>query len=52
PAFLALPLGLFLIWYLSRIAAGAKPHWGALKITAMLVYGFTVYLLTFSFWTH
>ena len=52
PTFLALPLGLFLIWYLARIAAGAKPHWGALKITAMLVYGFTVYLLTFSFWTH
>ncbi len=52
PAYLALPLGLFLIWYLTRIGAGAKPHWGALNITAMLVYGLTVYLLTFSFWTH
>jgi len=52
PAFLALPLGLFLIWYLTRIAAGAKPHWVALNITAMLVYGLTVYLLAFSFWTH
>jgi len=52
PTFLALPLGLFLIWYLTRIAAGAKPHWGALKITAILVYGLTVYLLSFSFWTH
>ncbi len=52
PVFLALPLGLFLIWYLTRISAGAKPHWRALNITAILTYGLTVYLLTFSFWTH
>ncbi len=52
PAFLALPLGLFLIWYLTRIAAGAKPHWRALNLTAILTYGITVYLLTFSYWTH
>ena len=52
PAFLSMPLGLFMIWYLTRIAAGVKPHWGALNTTAMLIYGLTAYLLTFSFWTH
>ncbi|MBM3145173.1 MAG: hypothetical protein FJ010_09425 [Chloroflexi bacterium] len=52
PTFLALPLGLFLIWYLSRIAAGAKPHWTALDLAAILTYSLAVYLLTFSFWTH
>ena len=52
PTFLSLPLGLFLIWYLTRIGDGAKPVWHALNITAMLTYGLAVYLLTFSFWTH
>ena len=52
PTFLALPLGLFLIWYLTRIADGAKPLWRALNLTAMLTYGLTVYLLTLSFWTN
>lgn len=52
PAFLVLPLALFLIWYLTRIEEGAKPHWNALHIMAVLVFGLTAYLLAFSFWTN
>ncbi len=51
PVFLVLPLALFLIWYFSRIADGAKPNWQALFIVAILIYAFAAYLLAFSFWT-
>jgi 1,4-dihydroxy-2-naphthoate octaprenyltransferase len=51
PALLSLPLGLFQIWYINRIAAGAKPNWQLLVVLAVLVFGVTAYLLTFSFWT-
>jgi 1,4-dihydroxy-2-naphthoate octaprenyltransferase len=51
PAFFVLPLALFLIWYLTRIAEGAKPQWVALNAMAILVFGLTAYLLAFSFWT-
>jgi 1,4-dihydroxy-2-naphthoate polyprenyltransferase len=51
PGFLSLPLGLFQIWMLNRIAAGAKPNWKALTLNAASVLGLTVYLLAFTFWT-
>jgi 1,4-dihydroxy-2-naphthoate octaprenyltransferase len=51
PTLLSLPLGLFQIWYLNRIAVGAKPNWNLLGLLAVLVFGVTVYLMTFSFWT-
>jgi len=51
PALLTLPLGLFQIWYINRITAGAKPNWNLLGLLAVLVFGVTAYLLTFSFWT-
>ena len=51
PALLALPLGLFQIWYMTRIGAGGKPNWHLLGWLAILVFGVTTYLLTFSFWT-
>lgn len=51
PALLSLPLGMFQIWYVNRIAAGAKPNWHLLGALAVLVFGVTTYLLTFSFWT-
>jgi hypothetical protein len=51
PALLSLPLGLFQIWYLNRIAAGAKPNWNLLGVLAVIVFGVTAYLLTFSLWT-
>jgi 1,4-dihydroxy-2-naphthoate octaprenyltransferase len=51
PALLSLPLGLFQIWYVNRIASGAKPNWNVLGLLAILVFGVTTYLMTFSFWT-
>jgi 1,4-dihydroxy-2-naphthoate octaprenyltransferase len=51
PALLSLPLGIFQVWYMTRIAAGAKPNWTLLGWLAVLVFGVTTYLLTFSFWT-
>jgi len=50
PALLSLPLGLFQIWYMTRIANGAKPNWNLLGGLAVLVFGVTAYLITFSFW--
>jgi len=50
PALLTLPIGLFQIWTINRIAAGYKPQWRSLRVTAMALFGITVYLLTFSFW--
>jgi 1,4-dihydroxy-2-naphthoate octaprenyltransferase len=51
PALLTLPLGLFQIWYMNRIAAGAKPNWTLLGWMAVLLFGVTTYLMAFSFWT-
>ena len=51
PALLSLPLGLFQIWYLNRIAVGAKPNWTLMGVLAVFVFGVTAYLLAFSFWT-
>jgi 1,4-dihydroxy-2-naphthoate octaprenyltransferase len=51
PAFLTLPIGLLEIWYMNRIAAGARPNWTALTLTAIVLFAATAYLLTFAFWT-
>jgi 1,4-dihydroxy-2-naphthoate octaprenyltransferase len=50
PAFLTLPLGLLEIWYLSRIAEGAKPNWKMLRWLSISLFGLTAYLLTLTFW--
>ena len=52
PTFLVFPLALFQIWYLNRIAAGAKPHWKALSWSAVSIYSLTTYLLLFGFLIH
>jgi 1,4-dihydroxy-2-naphthoate octaprenyltransferase len=52
PTFFVLPLAIFQIWYLSRIAAGAKPHWKVLSGSAISLYAFTSYLMLFGFLTH
>ena len=51
PAFLPLPLGLLQIWQMRRIAAGAKPNWNMVTLTAVVLFASTAYLLTFTFWT-
>ena len=51
PGFLTLPLGLFQIWMMNRIADGARPNWPSLTFTAAALLGLTAYLLAFSLWT-
>lgn len=51
PAFLPFPLGLLQIWQLRRIAAGAKPNWTTVGMTAVVLFGSVAYLLAFTFWT-
>lgn len=51
PGFLTLPLGIFQIWMMNRIAGGARPNWKALTFTAASLVGVTSYLLAFTFWT-
>jgi 1,4-dihydroxy-2-naphthoate octaprenyltransferase len=51
PVFTVLPLTFFQIWYLNRIAAGAKPNWRVLNLTATLNFYLPVYLLVFRFLT-
>lgn len=51
PAFLVFPLGLFQVWYMTRINAGARPIWRLLNLNAIFTFGLTAYLLTFGFWT-
>jgi len=50
PAFLTLPLGLIQIRRMRRIAEGAKPHYHALTLLAVAIFGITAYLLAFAFW--
>jgi 1,4-dihydroxy-2-naphthoate octaprenyltransferase len=51
PAFLSLPLGLLQIFQINRIAAGSKPNWTTLTLTAVTLFSATAYLLAFSFWS-
>jgi 1,4-dihydroxy-2-naphthoate octaprenyltransferase len=51
PAFLPLPLGLLQIWQMRRISDGARPNWRALRLTAVVIFATTAYLLTLAFWT-
>jgi 1,4-dihydroxy-2-naphthoate octaprenyltransferase len=52
PVFFVLPIGLFQIWMMNRIADGAKPNWNLLALVAASTFGLTAYILTFAFWTH
>jgi len=51
PAFLPFPLGLLQVWQMRRIAAGAKPDWRALALTAVALFASVTYMLTFAYWT-
>lgn len=50
PGFLTLPIGLFQMWMLHRIAEGEKPNWFLLTLTAVALLGVTTYLFAFTFW--
>lgn len=50
PAFITLPFALFQILQLRGIALGAPPNWTLLTVTALSVFGLTVYFLSLTFW--
>jgi 1,4-dihydroxy-2-naphthoate octaprenyltransferase len=50
PAFLTLPLALFQIWQMLRIAGGARVHWRLLVVTASGTLLLTAYLLAYRLW--
>jgi 1,4-dihydroxy-2-naphthoate octaprenyltransferase len=52
PVIFVLPIGLFQIWLMNRIADGARPNWNLLQLVAISTFGLAAYLLTFAFWTH
>jgi 1,4-dihydroxy-2-naphthoate octaprenyltransferase len=49
---LSLPVGVFQIWQMNRIANGAPVNWNALTIGATAQFFLLVYLLAFAFWTY
>lgn len=51
PGLLGLPVGLFQIWQLMRIAGGAPPRWRLLRITAAAMLVVTLYDLNLALWT-
>jgi 1,4-dihydroxy-2-naphthoate octaprenyltransferase len=50
PAFLTLPFALFQIMQLRNIALGAPTNWILLTVTALSLFGLTVYFLSLTFW--
>jgi len=50
PAFLTFPFALFQIFQLRNIALGAPTNWILLTLTALSVFGLTVYFLSLTFW--
>lgn len=52
PIIFVLPVGLYQIWMMVRIADGAKPNWDLLILVALSTFGLAAYILTFAFWTH
>lgn len=50
PAFLTLPFAIFQIYQLRNISLGAPPNWILLTVTALSVFGLTVYFLSLTFW--
>ncbi|NJD59070.1 MAG: hypothetical protein C3F13_06730 [Anaerolineales bacterium] len=52
PIILVLPVALYQVWMMNRIADGAKPNWNLLILIAIASFGLAGYILTFAFWTH
>jgi 1,4-dihydroxy-2-naphthoate polyprenyltransferase len=51
PGLLTLPLGIFQVWQMTRIANGYPPRWKLLMLTAISLVGLTAYLIALSLWT-
>lgn len=51
PAFLSMPVGLFVIWQVWGITNGAKPRWTLLALSAMATVAFAAYFFNLALWT-
>ena len=51
PALLTVPLGVFEIYQMNQIHAGARPGWRMLNFTAVALLGLTAYLMSLALWT-
>ncbi len=49
---LPLPLGLFQVWQMRGLVAGAKPNWNALTIGALALFTLYAYLIAYAFWVN
>ncbi|MEN6409210.1 MAG: prenyltransferase [Anaerolineaceae bacterium] len=47
---LTIPLSLFQIWQMGKIADGQKPRWQILVFVSLMIPALTAYLMTASFW--
>ncbi len=52
PVIFVIPIALFQIWMMNRIADGAKPNWNLLMLASVSTFCLTGYILAFAFWTH
>lgn len=50
PVFLTLPIAIFQSFLLRNLGEGSKPNWQLLTIVSSSTLGFTIYLLTLTFW--
>lgn len=51
PALLTIPVGIFEIFQMNQINAGARPGWRLLNFTAVALLGLTAYLMSLALWT-
>ena len=47
---ITIPLGIFQIWQMRRIAMGGRPNWNSLTIIALALFALTTYFMTFTYW--
>ncbi len=52
PVVFVLPIAIFQIWLMNRIADGAKPNWSLLILISVSTFALTAYIFTYAFWTH
>ncbi len=50
PVFTAMPVGIYLIWYLSSLEDGAPVRWQVITLLSLVVFFLPVYLVTYSVW--
>jgi 1,4-dihydroxy-2-naphthoate octaprenyltransferase len=52
PVIFVLPVALYQVWMMNRIAGGAKPNWNMLILISIATFILAAYILTYAFWTH